>query len=1069
MEKEFSESIQWMEKHKAVAYALGGVITGVLGLAVSVFAYQKAVAFVKGTQEMVGGVVKLASTVEEGAASMIAKFTAQGAAAEVTAEKVATSNATIEGDNVELADSYGTTAGAAETAGTGMVASADGTAAKVAEANSAMIDSDGALVTANEAVGKSFLALLGPIGIATAAALAAAPLIEKVLTGHTEPSGPGTGASTTSQFSPEEIKELKAKHEWPPKMQHGYSVNPKTGLVTGGGAGGQGQLGQSNQYPFVSRIAEQYGLSPHTLWGIYGTETSYGSNITTSSTGAKGGFQFEPATAKAYGYPLTNHPNSKQFEEQATATARYIQANKQKYGSEAKAVEAYYAGHPGTPEGAEYRQTVEQRGGAHYGKAQEEEAKKSREEVRKLQATATHGNAALQQQMEEASGARPKKKEREAAALGVPTAVATMLATAQALLGTKYTSGGGHGSSANDPIEMLKKIGVDCSGFVSRVLASGGLPTTGLTTEGLASSSALAKGAGRYVSVYDRANAGGNSHTLIDVLGKWFESGGNPKYNPKGGVSMLTAAQAAGELSSGGFQAYHPAGLNAPVKGGKSESEILKGTGLTAAEAVAKLIETQFKELSKSGESLIKKYEAGIQNSTPAAMEKALGISTTGKYKSIPGMVERAAETGKRAPLEKELGKSSASSEAGKQESKLVSELKATHQKGLEELASKLVAAHKDALATLAAEMVSTEQTKLGEQLKVQATEEKDRTTLAEHAAADQLNVIKAEQAQQTDAMKATATMIGDMTQSMSDSFSEMTQKIEDQSKVMAAASNEVVQGIKDNTNIEVAILGERGLYGLNLIAQKEEVQLDEMKAQYDQQIAQAQREEARLTLSSQQLIALDEQKVNQDKTMADAATAAAQAHLDAVTVAQDQKIQIAQEEVDKAQLQADTEIGRAELKILAATNAGKQKEASAAAEKLLTEGKGEGLVKEKEKALSGVNTAANTAINAAENALKQATESYANAIKEAELNLAKAKGEGAEQLARAQQNLQGIEDKAAQAEAAKEKEVSVEKEKATTQYAGSGLTLIQYGIDFDNATAAANEAVWALTHQLPV
>ena len=370
----------------------------------------------------------------------------------------------------------------------------------------------------------------------------------------------------------------------------------------------------------------------------------------------------------------------------------------------------------------------------------------------------------------------------------------------------------------------------------------------------------------------------------------------------------------------------------------------------------------------------------------------------------------------------------------------MVSGLKATHQKGLEELASELVAAHKEALATLAAEMVSTEQTKLGEQLKVQATEEKDRTTLAEHAAADQLNVIKAEQAQQTNAMKATATMIGDMTQSMSDSFSEMTQKIEDQSKVMAAASNEVVQGIKDNTNIEVAILGERGLYGLNRIAQKEEVQLDEMKAQYDQQIAQAQREEAELTLSVQRNVAADEQTVDQDKAIADAQEAAAQAHLDTVTVAQDLKIQIAQEEVDKAQLQADTEIGRAELKILAATNAGKQKEASAAAEKLLTEGKGEGLVKEKEKALGGVNAAANTAMQEAANAKENITGFWENTLKAAEQMLAKAKGEGQEQLTRAQQNLQGIEDKAAEAEAKKEKEVSVTKEEATTQYAGSGF-----------------------------
>ena len=86
----------------------------------------------------------------------------------------------------------------------------------------------------------------------------------------------------------------------------------------------------------------------------------------------------------------------------------------------------------------------------------------------------------------------------------------------------------------------------------------------------------------------------------------------------------------------------------------------------------------------------------------------------------------------------------------------------------------------------------------------------------------------------------------------------------------MADAANAAVEEVKDQTTVEVGILGERGLYGLNLIAQKEEVQLDEMKAAYDQQIAQAQREEAALTLSSQQMIAADQLVVDQDKTQAD-------------------------------------------------------------------------------------------------------------------------------------------------------------------------------------------------------
>ena len=656
-----------------------------------------------------------------------------------------------------------------------------------------------------------------------------------------------------------------------------------------------------------------------------------------------------------------------------------------------------------------------------------------------------------------------KEKEKEAktkaaktvAALGIPTAVATMRATAQALLGTKYTSGGGHGSSANDPIAMLKQIGVDCSGFVSKVLSSGGLPTTGLTTEGLASSGALSKGAGKYVTVEDRANAGGQSHAIIDILGKWFESGG-----PGGkGVHQMTKAEVSAQLSQGGFEALHPTKLNAPVSGGTTEA------------AINTKVETARTALVKSGETLQKKYEANVQSGTVAAIEKSLGVATTGKFAKIPGLADKAAATGASGgkpltPLTTELSKSSATSVAGQQFAQLVAELKGA---GLTELASRLATEHKRALDTLASEMVSTEQTKLGEQMKVQATEQKDQTTQAEHSATDQLNVVKASQAQQTDAMKAAATAIGDATQSMSDSFSELTAAIEDQSKIMAAASNAVVTGIKDQTNIEVSILGERGLYGLNLIAQKEEVQLDEMKASYDQQIAQAQREDAELALSVQQVTAADEQIVDADKTASDAAQAKAQAHLDAVTIAGLQRIEIAQGEVDKAQLEADRQIGAAQLKILSATDAGKAREAAAAAAKLLAEGAGAKGVSAAEEHLKGVEGGAHAAETTAAGELARSTGTWEAAIKEAEASLAKAKGEGAEALAKAQAKLTGIEDKAAEEEAGAEKKVAVEKERAGVLYAGSGLVVNQYGMNPEDAQANASELGWVLRQLVPL
>lgn len=52
--------------------------------------------------------------------------------------------------------------------------------------------------------------------------------------------------------------------------------------------------------------------------GLYGTETGFGKNVTTSSAGAVGPFQFEPATAKSMGV------NPYDFKSAAEGAARYL-------------------------------------------------------------------------------------------------------------------------------------------------------------------------------------------------------------------------------------------------------------------------------------------------------------------------------------------------------------------------------------------------------------------------------------------------------------------------------------------------------------------------------------------------------------------------------------------------------------------------------------------------------------------------------------------------------------------------------------------------------------------------
>lgn len=74
----------------------------------------------------------------------------------------------------------------------------------------------------------------------------------------------------------------------------------------------------------ILQAAKTYNVPTWVLVGVYGKETSFGSNVTTSSAGAVGPFQFIPSTAAQYGYPQTNDPSIPQFEQQANSAAKYL-------------------------------------------------------------------------------------------------------------------------------------------------------------------------------------------------------------------------------------------------------------------------------------------------------------------------------------------------------------------------------------------------------------------------------------------------------------------------------------------------------------------------------------------------------------------------------------------------------------------------------------------------------------------------------------------------------------------------------------------------------------------------
>jgi cell wall-associated NlpC family hydrolase len=144
-----------------------------------------------------------------------------------------------------------------------------------------------------------------------------------------------------------------------------------------------------------------------------------------------------------------------------------------------------------------------------------------------------------------------------ATATAVPAAaserVQAMTAYANQVMGTPYVSGGGHAAFTVTP-----NGGLDCSGFVSGVLHSGGYLNAPQTTETLYSQPGIVDGPGKYVTIYDRTNCGGNEHVIVDINGQFYEEGGGIA---DGGAAAVHAFTPSTEYLQSFNRILHPVGL----------------------------------------------------------------------------------------------------------------------------------------------------------------------------------------------------------------------------------------------------------------------------------------------------------------------------------------------------------------------------------------------------------------------------------------------------------------------------------------------------------------------------
>ncbi len=85
-------------------------------------------------------------------------------------------------------------------------------------------------------------------------------------------------------------------------------------------------ISPAEQAAVLVSTSTKYGIPLQALLGIYGQETSFGQNVSTSSAAAAGPFQFIPSTAAQWNYPYTNTPTLAQFQQQADAWGKFLVA-----------------------------------------------------------------------------------------------------------------------------------------------------------------------------------------------------------------------------------------------------------------------------------------------------------------------------------------------------------------------------------------------------------------------------------------------------------------------------------------------------------------------------------------------------------------------------------------------------------------------------------------------------------------------------------------------------------------------------------------------------------------------
>lgn len=1012
-----ADGVNWLEKHKAAAIALGAAIAGPLGLAVAAFVAGQAASFVGAIGRMGAGLVSLATTSKATATTVATEGDAIVASADTTAAGV---DVAIGSTGIGLV-LIGLSVAVAELATHWSTAMDSMKAAVQTMANDAISVLNSLISVFNSTIGQ----VTGDIGQLNS------------LGGSANNLGPGQSVTTTDAGGSSTVTQL------PPLNIGGRGK----GGATGPGGPWLGAGGQVTPSSFAASVLSRLGIKPTTqnIQDFTAWESQEGGNWANNA-------KYNPL-------------NTTMSEPGAGNTGS--QGNIKVYTSWAQGLAATVA----TLKLSAYKGIVDALSGNASPSAFSAAVAGSPWGTGAINAQGTTlGNSAIQTLINQTASGKSSTKSVKSLLYANPFQGDSGVTQGRTDEGVDFTAAAG---------TAIHAIG---AGTITRIIQNwfAGQP---MVQETLTSG----PNAGKIVYYAEQLNslvkqgqrvAAGQTIGTVAQHGTGLELGFGSNVYPHYTLAAATTGYTEGQQTPAGkaFAAWLRSigsGTYTTTSGG-----ITTGGGAGSSATIAQAIQSFITALDKTTTSLIQSYQSLEQSGTVKTLTKALGVTTGGgvaqalqvKIEGLdPAQVQKALTAGTDpTQLDKTLipllEKASSKSQATQTFNTLVAELRGAGQGGQ---ANALISARGGTFATLAQEMYAQQILKDAESLQLQATQEKDRTTIAANEAAKVLQIQKDTQQLEADRLSQMVTAIKDMTQTLTDRFAAMVTAIQDKTTEMADASNAVVQGINDNTQVQVDILGERGLFGLNLIAQQQQVQLDVMKAGFDQQIAQAQTnldvvkatedqivaqkqlQVDQITAAQDQLVALAQARADTAQLHADQKVGQAQAHADSVTLAQDVATQLAQTAVDLSANAPKAQQDAANAQLKRATAAATLAEANATA------------------TLTSAQSSANTLVAQAQAALTEAQGKAALAEGSAQQALATAQGQANTAIAQATQALQGVQDTAAQQEAALQGEVSITQARASTQFAGSGLTVNLYGIPLDNAAAIGTTMDWFARTQL--